>query len=195
MGMPTENKESPCSREPRASSAGRWRIRPLGPADIEGLMQVQEACYGADYMESAEIYRARLACTAQCSLAATDGDRVLAYLAAYRSKLGSVTPIHGGFSASPSPDTLYLHDMAVRPDCAGQGLAAALFEALWREARAWSPRHSALVSVQGSQGYWQRKGYVRHTRLSREDAAALRSYGDDAVYMAQPYVPIRSPLP
>lgn len=195
MGMPTQNMESPCSREPCASSADRWRIHPLGLANIEGLMQVQEACYGAGYMESAEIYRARLACTAQCSLAVLDGDVVLAYLAAYRSRLGSITPIHGVFSANPSPDTLYLHDMAVRPDCAGQGLAAALFETLWHEARAWSPRYSALVSVQGSQGYWQRKGYMLHTQLSRENAAALRSYGDDAVYMAQPYVPTRASPP
>jgi len=153
-------------------------------------MQVQEACYGAGYMESAEIYQARLACASQCSLAAVEDGVVLAYLAAYRSNLGSITPIHGKFSVYLSPDTLYLHDMAVRPDCAGQGLAAALFEALWRGALAWSPRYSALVSVQGSQRYWQRKGYAPHTQLTREDAEALRSYGDDAVYMIQPYVPM-----
>ncbi|WP_423457197.1 GNAT family N-acetyltransferase [Ottowia sp. VDI28] len=174
--------------ETRSRGVGHWQIRRLEWPDIEGLMQVQEACYGADYMESAEVYRARLACTTQCSLAVVDGNTVLAYLAAYRSNLGSITPIHGGFSVSPLPDTLYLHDMAVRPDCAGQGLAAALFEALWREAQTWSPRYSALVSVQGSQGYWAQKGYALHTRLTQENAEALRSYGDDAVYMTQPYV-------
>ena len=164
-----------------------WQIRPLRLADLDGLMQVQEACYGAQYMESAEVYRARIACAAQCSLVAVQAGSVLAYLAAYRSSLGSITPLHGEFDGADAPDTLYLHDMAVNPACAGQGLASALLQALWRNAQAWAPRYSALVSVQGSQDYWQRKGYALHAALSPENAAALRGYGDDAVYMVQRY--------
>ena len=41
-------------------------IRPLALADLEGLMQVQEACYGRHYMESAAVYRARIACADGC---------------------------------------------------------------------------------------------------------------------------------
>jgi predicted N-acetyltransferase YhbS len=77
--------------------------------------------------------------------------------------------------------------MAVSPDCAGQGLASALLDALWRNAYNWAPSHSALVSVQGSQDYWRRKGYALHAGLSDADAAAVRGYGADAVYMVQPY--------
>ena len=164
-----------------------WQIQPLTPADVPGLMQVQEACYGAQYMESADVYRTRIASAAQCSLVVVQGNVVLAYLAAYRSQLGCVTPLHGAFVSSDTPNTLYLHDMAVHPDCNGQGLASALLQALWRDAQTWSPRYSALVSVQGSQDYWQRKGYARYNQLLPADAAALRSYGDDAVYMAQSY--------
>ena len=162
-------------------------IRPLALADLEGLMQVQEACYGRHYMESAAVYRARIASPMHCSLVAVQGGTVLAYLAAYRSALGRVTPIHGAFEDYDDPDTLYLHDMAVSPDCAGQGLASALLDALWRNAYNWAPSHSALVSVQGSQDYWRRKGYALHAGLSDADAAAVRGYGADAVYMVQPY--------
>lgn len=164
-----------------------WQIRPLTDADVAGLMAVQEACYGTHYLESAAVYRARIASDAQCSLVAVQGGRVLAYLAAYASVLGCITPLHGDFVASAAPNTLYLHDMAVHPDCAGQGLAAALLGAMWRNAAAWSPAYSALVSVQGSQAYWQRKGYAVHAALAGDDAAALRAYGDDAAYMVQAY--------
>ena len=163
------------------------QVRPLTLLDLDGLMQVQEACYGAQYMEGSAVYQDRIAHSAQCSLVAVQGDTVLAYLAAYPSSLGKITPLHGAFGAVQTPDTLYLHDMAVRPDCEGQGLASALLNALWRHAQSWSPRYTALVSVQGSQDYWQRKGYALHTALSAHDAAALRGYGDDAVYMAQRY--------
>ena len=59
-----------------------------------------------------------------------------------------------------APDTLYLHDMAVLPGMAGQGLARRLLQPLWEQAAAQGLRQSALVSVQGSEGYWQRHGYV-----------------------------------
>ncbi|MEG0920492.1 MAG: GNAT family N-acetyltransferase [Comamonas sp.] len=163
------------------------QIRPLQLADLQGLMQVQEACYGSEYMEAVEVYADRMASGAQCSWVAVQGDQVLAYLAAYRSRLGCVTPLHGAFVNYVAPDTLYLHDMAVHPDCTGQGLANALLAALWRGAAVWSPAYSALVSVQGSQAYWQRKGYAPYSALAPADAAALRSYGDDAVYMVQHY--------
>ncbi|MBH1965297.1 MAG: GNAT family N-acetyltransferase [Comamonadaceae bacterium] len=170
------------STEPR-----RWEIRPMVLADLDALMQVQQACYGRDYMESAETYRARLACQLQCSLVAVHNGVVSAYLAAYRSTFGKVTPLHGSFSASDLQDTLYLHDMAVSPKYTGQGFAQALFAALWEGAKHWSPRHSALVAVQGSQSYWANKGYEVLAQLTEENAIALRSYGNDAVYMARTY--------
>ncbi len=139
-------------------------------------------------MESREVYRSRLACPAQCSLVAVRKNVVLAYLAAYVSTLGSVTPLHGEFAVYPQADTLYLHDMAVSPNAAGLGLATALFTKMWQNARAWSPRFSALVSVQGSQNYWRRKGYDSHTDLSPANRKTLEGYGDDADYMVRPYI-------
>lgn len=172
----------------RSTEHPQWIIRPLDPADLDGLMQVQKACYGANYMESREVYRSRLACPAQCSLVAVQDGVVLAYLAAYASTLGCVTPLHGDFAVYPQADTLYLHDMAVSPNVAGLGLATALFAKMWQNARAWSPRFSALVSVQGSQNYWRRKGYEPHTDLSSENRENLWCYGDDADYMVRPYI-------
>ena len=184
--MPKRIADNSVMRFSSFSDSANILIRPLTQADLAGLMQVQEACYGAQYMESAEVYRARIASPASCSLVAVQAGAVRAYLAAYRSVLGSVTPLHGAFADYDAVDTLYLHDMAVSPDCAGQGLASALLDAMWQGAASWSPRYSALVSVQGSQEYWQRKGYALHAALSACDAAALRGYGDDAVYMVQP---------
>ncbi|MET4577742.1 GNAT family N-acetyltransferase [Ottowia thiooxydans] len=175
--------------EPSSIEPKLLEIRPMVVADLDGLMQVQQACYGRDYMESAETYRARLGCQLQCSLVAVHNGVVSAYLAAYRSTFGKVTPLHGHFSESNIQDTLYLHDMAVSPNFSGQGFAQALFASLWERAKHWCPRHSALVAVQGSQAYWANKGYELHAQLTEENAIALRSYGDDAVYMVRPYSP------
>ena len=159
--------------------------RPLLAADLPGLLAVQRACYGDGLIESAEVYARRLASPANCSLVLVEDGRVLAYLAAYHSVLGKVTPLHGDFEATPAPDTLYLHDMAVLPACAGRGLARALLTRLLPRARAAGLRHTALVSVQGSQAYWARQGYAAHLVQDAAQRRHLDSYGAGAVYMAQ----------
>lgn len=159
-------------------------IRPLAAADLPGLMAVQQACYGDGFLESTDVFAQRLASPVNCSRVAVEGGAVLAYLAAYRSVRGKVTALHGGFEApAGTPDTLYLHDMAVRPDSAGRGLAGALLEALWREARMAGLRYSSLVSVQGSRAYWERRGYAVRGPASPEARERLAAYGTEAVYM------------
>lgn len=157
--------------------------RPLTALDLPGLLAVQRACYGDGYIESAEVYARRLASAAQCSLVVERGGRICAYLAAYDSLEGKVTPLHGDFEATDSPDTLYLHDMAVLPELAGQGLARALLAPLWSGAAARGLARSALVAVQGSQGFWERRGYAVHTLHSTVHRQRLATYGDGAVYM------------
>jgi hypothetical protein len=45
-------------------------IRTLDPRDLPGLLEVQRACYGEGFVESAEVFARRLASPANCSLAA-----------------------------------------------------------------------------------------------------------------------------
>jgi ribosomal protein S18 acetylase RimI-like enzyme len=161
-------------------------VRPLAPSDLTGLLAVQLACYGEGFVESGEVFARRLASPANCSLVLEQGGKVCAYLAAYRSVLGKVTPLHGDFEAAPGADTLYLHDMAVLPTHAGLGLASALLKPLWAQAVAEGLRHSALVSVQGSQTYWERQGYAPQPLPAGPQHDRLRSYGPGAIYMVRP---------
>ena len=150
------------------------------------LLAVQAACYDAEFLEGAAVYVRRLANSAQCSLAVRGDDGVLlAYLAAYWSARGAVTPLHGDFAARDTPDTLYLHDLAVHPSHAGRGLAQALLGAAWQQARAEGMDHAALVSVQGTGAFWQRHGFAPAVA-----DAALESYGAEAVYMTRALTPV-----
>ena len=159
--------------------------RALTVDDLRGLLDVQRACYGDDYVESAEVFARRLASPAQCSLVLEDGGRVCAYLAAYDSLLGKVTPLHGDFETAPQPDTLYLHDMAVLPRLAGRGLARALLDPLWQQATARGLRRSALVSVQDSQSFWERHGYAAQPLHDAAQHQRLAAYGAGALYMVR----------
>lgn len=170
-----------------------WAPRALTLNDLPGLLAVQRACYGDGFVESSEVFTHRLASPVNCSLMLERGGQVCAYLAAYRSCLGKVTPLHGDFESTHAAgriDTLYLHDMAVLPMLAGQGLARALLTPLWACAQQEGLRHTALVSVQGSQGYWARHGYAEHALADAVQRQHLATYGEGATYMVRQLAPV-----
>lgn len=166
-----------------ATLSPRVLIRELISSDVPAIMQIQRACYGSEFMESASVYQRRLQATGHCSLAATMDGELVAYLAAYGSKAGMITPLHGDFSYSEHPTVLYLHDMAVAPHMTGLGLASSLLHAVKSMARQRAIGLSALVSVQDSRAYWQRQSYQQQAVDDAQQARHLSSYGADAVYM------------
>lgn len=162
------------------------QLRPLGPQDVPDLLAVQAACYGPGLLEGEAVFLRRLAGPAHCSLALTQADGTLvAYLAAYRSVAGKVTPLHGDFEPVPQADTLYLHDMAVLPAFHGRGLAQRLLAAAWQGARAEGLHQAALVSVQGTQAFWARQGFAVRDLPGAAQRQRLAGYGEGAVYMVR----------
>ncbi len=159
------------------------QLRPLLTSDLTDLFEVQLACYGAHFVEDAQVFERRLASPANCSLALELDGRVLAYLAAYRTSLGKVTPLHGDFATGDAPNTLYLHDLAVHPRLKGQGAAGALLRSACDQALRQGLIHSSLVSVQDSATFWRAMGYVARTLDDPLQQALLEGYGAGAVYM------------
>ena len=154
-------------------------IRPLTAADAASVARIQAVCYGPALLEDEALYARRLASPAHCSLGVPDADGALvAYLAAYWSVRGAVTPLHRDFKMREDADTLYLHDMAVLPTHAGRGLAHALLDAIWYVAHARRVYRAALVSVQGTEKFWRRQGFK-----PAPSSADLDSYGPGALYM------------
>ena len=107
----------------------------------------------------------------------------MAYLAAYWSRPGAITPLNGDFADYADASVLYLHDMAVSSVAAGQGLAQRLVQAVKTQARARGVQRTALVSVQGSQLYWERQGYKADDVTNAAQQQHLASYGEGALYM------------
>jgi predicted N-acetyltransferase YhbS len=155
------------------------RTAPMAEADLAAVLDVQAACYPPALQEAADVVRARLRASPDTVLVARDARGVCAYLFAYPSRLGRVTPLGGAFALPAAPDTLYLHDLAVAPRAAGQGVARRLVADLL--ARAGGLRHSALVSVQDTRPFWASLGYAP----AAGDAATLATYPPDAVYMTK----------
>jgi GNAT superfamily N-acetyltransferase len=157
------------------------RIGSMAPGDLAGVLDVQAACYPPAMQEPAHVVLARLAASPGTVLVARDDAGVCAYLFAYPSRLGKVTPLGGPFAVPAEPDTLYLHDLAVAPRAAGRGVARRLVARLHDDAAGRGVRHAALVSVQDSLAFWESLGYVP----AAGDDAALATYPGAAHYMTK----------
>lgn len=151
-------------------------------ADLDGVLAVQAHCYPAPMQEAGGVVAARLRAAPDSVLVAEDGEGVCAYLFAYPSLLGKVTALGAAFALPAAPDTLYLHDLAVAPRAHGRGLGRRLVQAMLAVGVRRGLAHSALVSVQDSQAFWESFGYAAGPE---QDPAPLDGYGSGALYMTR----------
>lgn len=160
-----------------------WIIQTLLPTDATAVLDVQRQCYGEPFLEPHALYQRRLQTAGHCCLGVHAQGQLIGYLAAYWSRPGYITPLHGDFIDHRDPSVLYVHDMAILPAAKGQGLASMLLAFARRQAVQRHIRHTALIAVQGSQVYWQRQGYRAEVVQQPQQQANLLSYGADAIYM------------
>lgn len=81
---------------------------------------------------------------------------------------------------------LYVHDVALLPAARGGGLGRAIVGELTAVARRTGLHCLALTAVNGSAGWWQRRGFLRLQPEPPELIDKLKSYGVDAAYLVKP---------
>lgn len=162
-----------------------FSFRAMQARDIPAVMSIQAQAYAPPLHEEEAVVRSRLAACPQQAWVAEDAQGVCAYLFAYPSRLGQVTPLDGDFQPHTEADCLYLHDLAVARRAAGRGIGPALVKHKLQRAGAAKLRYSALVSVQDSQGFWSRLGFRPEVKLAAPQADNLASYRIPAVYMVR----------
>lgn len=162
-----------------------FELRAMQERDIPAVMSIQEESYAAEVLEDEAIIRSRLAACPQLAWVAEDALGVCAYLFAYHSRVGKVTPLDGEFLRHDEADCLYLHDLAVSRRASGRRIGPALVQHNLQQAGNAQIRYSALVSVQDSEAFWSRLGYRTHSELDQPQANNLASYPTPAVYMVR----------
>ncbi|BBB64298.1 N-acetyltransferase [Undibacterium sp. YM2] len=160
-------------------------VRTMQPADLAAVYHIQTQAYVADMVEAPTLLASRLAAAPACAWVAELGNQVVAYLAAYPSRFGKISALGQEFQPAQPANALYLHDMAVAPEQAGQGLARAILASALEYAAAQGWQYACLVSVQSTRSYWQKLGFIAQTDLDEEQQAKLDSYVGPAFYMVR----------
>ena len=158
----------------------------MSPGDVPAVLYIQSQCYPPEMVEPDAVVSRRLAIAPETAWVAENGSGVCAYLVGYRSQVGTITALGGDFSPVAAGDSLYLHDLAVAAVAAGSGAGRALVEHACAQAKAAGMAFSALVSVQASCVFWQKRGYTIVEALSAVQRLRLESYHGESFYMLRP---------
>ena len=160
-------------------------IRLMRAEDIPDVLAIQALCYDAAKRESGASFGSKLAASPAACFVARDCGGACGYLVSVPALINSPPALHApAYAVPPSPDTLYLHDLAVRPDARGKDVARTLikrfFAALAASGLAWA----SLPSVNDTAAFRKRYGFSE-AAPSAFEAERVGTYGENAVYMVQ----------
>jgi ribosomal protein S18 acetylase RimI-like enzyme len=153
--------------------------------DVAAVYAIQTEAYTSELIEEQTLIQERLRSAPDTAWVAEDQQGVCAYLVAYPSKLGKITPLGAPFRVSAQADSLYLHDLAVAQRALGRRIAKQLLASALPHASAMGYRYSCLVAVQSSGTFWKRQAYTAQHAISEDQLSCLQSYAGDATYFVK----------
>ena len=155
--------------------------------DLADVDRIQKDAYDDYIVEDLTVLADKLQrCPEGCWMCVADGTPV-GYMFSHPARLTSPPELNkmlkdGNGTAN---DCYFIHDVAVMRSHRGLGIARRLVTNAFRVASTNGHTVVALVSVQGSRGYWQRLGFQPFLGPQETLNYIRQSYGDAACYMVQ----------
>ena len=155
--------------------------RPARASDLPAISAIAARIH-PDLPERAEILAEKMRLYPDgCRVLVADHE-IAGYGLSHPWKLNRIPPLDGFLERIPDDaDCLYVHDVAVLPDCRG-GAARAYVATIEELARSAGIATLALVSVYATRPLWERLSF-RPVTANAELRAKLESYGESATYM------------
>ena len=137
-----------------------------------------------DFFEDEAVFRDRFALYPLGCFVLVHEARIYGYGISHPWKLDAVPALNAVLGALPSDaSTYYIHDIALSEDVRSGGSATRVVSMMAAQAEHDGYFTMSLVAVNNSQGFWEKKGFVVRDVPALADK--LKTYSDDAVYMAR----------
>ncbi|MGU3400348.1 GNAT family N-acetyltransferase [Brucellaceae bacterium D45D] len=158
-----------------------WRL--MRAHDMAGVMAVA-ALVHPDFYEEEAVFRDRLNLYPAGCFVYADDDEILGYVISHPWKIDTLPALNSVLGKLPEDtNTYYIHDIALLPAARSGGAASCAITLMAAQAEADGFLTMALVAVNNSGGFWEKKGFV--IRDLPELAEKLKTYSDDARYMVR----------
>lgn len=156
------------------------KVQPLHVRNIDDVLRIQRVAYSDNYHEDAASFAAKIVASPDTSCSAWREDVMVGYLIAVPMSSAEGFDLNSSNATSVSiadAQVMYIHDLAVDPEARGAGVADQLLHYVETAVSTSGISEWHLVSVQGSQGFWENRGFT----LSPDPLP--NGYGPEAVLM------------
>lgn len=154
-------------------------VQTIDATNWESILNIQAEAYQEIILEDLQVLKSKFTASPDtCFVALSEQGAILGYLLAHPWSGMEPPKLFEALPQLTSGEYLYLHDMAVSSQAAGQGVGRAMFEALVAAVQRTGMQTIRLVAVQGSETFWARMGFTEIAGASIDS-----SYGGNAVLM------------
>ncbi len=152
-------------------------IRRIQSADWPSIARIQAESYPRDVLESLESLQSHWHVSeSTCRVTEVQG-AVVGYILSHPWIRGKIPPLNEVYSSLPANcDSLFIHDLALSPAYRGSGIGDELVQAVVEAGSVLGLTHFSLISVQGSEGFWKRFGFVSSPNPSDEYIVAAKRF-------------------
>ena len=158
-----------------------WRR--MQAQDFAGVTAVANIVH-PDFFEDEAVFRDRFKIYPAGCFVLANGNDIVGYGISHPWQLDSVPALNSVLGNLPKDtNTYYIHDIALLPPVRSGGQASRVVELMGAQAERDGFATMALVAVNGSQGFWEKKGFVARDVAALEDK--LKGYSDEALYMVR----------
>ncbi|MFI1996227.1 GNAT family N-acetyltransferase [Actinoplanes sp. NPDC020271] len=155
------------------------RFRPIGETDWAAIVALESETYGKQELsESPEALRSRA--FPETSFVLDLGDRIGGYLLALPYPPHAFPELTTPEASAFTSTSLHLHDLVIDGELRGRGWGRRLAKHLIRTGQSLGYERIALVSVDGSAGFWSSLGF-----RAEPEVPLPASYGPEALYLSR----------
>jgi GNAT superfamily N-acetyltransferase len=134
-------------------------INPLSEIHLPEMMNIQKICFQEAFRESIFVYDTLVKIFPDGARGAFYKDEMIGYIFFHPYKNHTVKPLDSGLVLTGAEDCMYLHEIAILPQYQAQGIPGRLIDAFDEVSVQYRMNEQSLVSVQGSMGFWTKKGF------------------------------------
>ncbi|MFZ4681989.1 MAG: GNAT family N-acetyltransferase [Terrimicrobiaceae bacterium] len=163
-------------------------IRPINATDWPAVDRIQLAAFAPEVIEELTVFASFAALSPTTCLLAIADEEAIGYLLAHPWIPDDLPPLNTALDRLPERSTsLFIHDLALLPDRRGRGAARDLVHAAFAAGKSLGLAQASLLSVQGSESFWQRQGFLPRLDLERHIARTVRLFTTiDFLFMTRP---------
>ena len=143
-------------------------LRAIEETDWLAIGSVQEACYPPVAREHIDSLRCHWRLSPETCFVLGDESGIAGYFLSHPWPRRVLPPLNKLYTTLPElSDSLFIHDLAILSQSRGKGLAGLAVRSLLETADAKRLGHCSLISVQGTQAFWERHGFLAVPEVTR----------------------------